>query len=159
MDAQGCASGKELILSENRFAPGRGCFTLAALSLESKHARIDKWLWSVRLFKTRALATAACRAEAVRVNEQPIKPARVLHADEIISVRQGIITRRVRFIAAPPSRVGAKLVPDYYEDLTPPEEYEKLKTAPAEQFLTRERGAGRPTKRERRLIDQLLDGE
>lgn len=119
--------------------------------------RIDKWLWSVRLFKTRALATAACRAESVRVNEQPIKPAREIHADEIISVRQGIITRRVRFIAAPPSRVGAKLVSDYYEDLTPPEEYEKLKTPPHPQVFTRERGAGRPTKRERRLLDQWRD--
>ncbi len=147
-----------MILFENRFAQGRGCFTLAALSLESKHARIDKWLWSVRLFKTRALAVTACRAESVLVNEQPIKPARELHADEIISVRQGAITRRVRFIAAPKSRVGAKLVPDYYEDLTPPEEYEKLKAPPSDQFLIRERGTGRPTKRERRLIDQLLKG-
>ena len=119
--------------------------------------RIDKWLWYVRLFKTRALATAACRAESVLVNDQPIKPARELHADEVISVRQGIITRRVRFIAAPLARIGAKLVPDHYEDLTPPEEYEKLKGTPHPQVFTRERGAGRPTKRERRLLDQWHD--
>lgn len=121
--------------------------------------RIDKWLWSVRVFKTRALATAACKGESVLVNEQPIKPARELHVDEIISVRQGVITRRIRFINAPKSRIGAKLVPDYYEDLTPPEEYEKLKVPKVEQVLPRERGSGRPTKRERRLLDQLLDGE
>lgn len=111
----------------------------------------------MRLFKTRALATAACRAESVLVNDQPIKPARELHADEIISVRQGIITRRVRFIAAPLARIGAKLVPDHYEDLTPPEEYEKLKATPHPHVFTRERGAGRPTKRERRLLDQWHD--
>lgn len=112
----------------------------------------------MRLFKTRALATAACRSESVLVNEQPIKPARELHADEIINVRQGIITRRVRFIAAPKSRVGAKLVPDYYEDLTPPEEYEKLKVPKMEQVARREPGTGRPTKRERRLLDQFREG-
>ena len=111
----------------------------------------------MRLFKTRALAAAACRGASVLVNEQPIKPARELHADEIISVRQGIITRRMRFIAAPPSRIGAKLVPDYYEDLTSPEEYEKLKGPKMEQVATRERGTGRPTKRERRLLDQFRD--
>tara|TARA_Y100000385_G_scaffold165998_1_gene172016 strand:+ start:1645 stop:2028 length:384 start_codon:yes stop_codon:yes gene_type:complete len=119
--------------------------------------RIDKWLWCVRLFKTRALATAACRAESVLVNEQPIKPARELHADEIVSVRQGIITRRVRFIASPPSRIGVKLVPDYYEDLTPPEEYDKLKVTNIEQVARREPGTGRPTKRERRLLDQFRE--
>ncbi len=119
--------------------------------------RIDKWLWSVRLFKTRALAVAACRGESVQVNEQPIKPARELHANEIISVRQGIITRRVRFIDAPKSRIGAKLVPDYYEDLTPPEEYDKLKVTNIEQVARREPGTGRPTKRERRLLDQFRE--
>lgn len=111
----------------------------------------------MRLFKTRALAVAACRGESVQVNEQPIKPARELHANEIISVRQGIITRRVRFIDAPKSRIGAKLVPDYYEDLTPPEEYDKLKVTNIEQVARREPGTGRPTKRERRLLDQFRE--
>lgn len=129
------------------------------MSLAHAHARLDKWLWCVRLFKTRALATTACRAESVLVNEVAAKPAREVRPGEVVSVRQGIITRRLRVIASPLSRVGPKLVENYCEDLTPPEEYEKLKMPRVQQILARERGAGRPTKRDRRLLDQLLDQE
>lgn len=118
--------------------------------------RIDKWLWTVRLFKTRAAATAACRAGSVLVADLPVKPARELRAGEIVNVRQGLITRTLRFLAAPRSRVAAKAVPEFCADLTPPEEFAKARPVPVQQFLAREKGAGRPTKRDRRQLDQLL---
>jgi len=125
------------------------------VSFSPDHARLDKWLWCVRLCKTRALAASACRSGAVQVNGEPAKPARELRLGEIVQVRLGILTRTVRFIAAPASRVAAKLVPDYGEDQTPAAEYEQVRVASAAQILTRPRGAGRPTKRDRRLLDEL----
>jgi len=118
--------------------------------------RLDKWLWAVRLFKTRALATDACRAGSVIIADQPAKPAREVHAGEIVIVRQGIIARTLRVVAVPRSRVGAKLVPDFCTDLTPASEFEKLRTQRLQHVLAREKGSGRPTKRDRRLIDHLF---
>jgi ribosome-associated heat shock protein Hsp15 len=119
--------------------------------------RLDKWLWAVRLFKTRSLATDACRAGSVDVNAQPAKPSRDVRGGEEIVVRQGLVTRTLRVVGLPLSRVGAKLVPDYCTDLTPPEEFEKARQQPLQQLLAREKGSGRPTKRDRRLLDQLLE--
>ena len=118
--------------------------------------RLDKWLWAVRLFKTRALATDACRAGSVIIADQPAKPAREVHAGEIVIVRQGIIARTLRVVAVPRSRVGAKLVSDFCTDLTPATEFEKLRTQRLQHVLAREKGSGRPTKRDRRLIDHLF---
>lgn len=120
-------------------------------------ARLDKWLWAVRLFKSRALATDACRAGSVTVNELPAKPARDVHAGELVHVRQGIITRTLRVIGMPPSRVGAKLVPEFCTDLTPTSEWDKVKEQRLQHVLAREKGSGRPTKRDRRLMDQLFE--
>jgi ribosome-associated heat shock protein Hsp15 len=117
--------------------------------------RLDRWLWAVRVFKTRPLATDACRLGRVKVNGLPAKPARDVRAGEIISIRQDIVTRTFRVVAAPRSRIGAKVVADFCVDLTPPDEFEKIR----EQQLQRTRfdpGSGRPTKRDRRLLDQLL---
>ncbi len=129
----------------------------AAVSFPPVSMRIDKWLWCMRLFKTRALATAACRVGSVQIDDQPLKPAREVHAGELIKVKQGLVTRTLRVIAAPASRIAAKLVPEFCTDLTPPEEFEKLKTHRVQQILARDRGTGRPTKRDRRLLDQLRD--
>ena len=118
--------------------------------------RIDKWLWAVRLFRTRSLATDACRAGSVTVNHQPVKPSRDVRAGEVIVVRQGLIHRTLKVRAVPPARVGAKLVAVYCEDQTPPAEFEKARAQRVQQFLARARGSGRPTKRDRRLIDRLL---
>ena len=118
--------------------------------------RLDKWLWAVRLFKTRALATDACRAGSVTIADQTAKPARVVHAGEIVMVQQGLIARTLRVVAVPRSRVGAKLVADYCTDLTPATEFEKLRTQRLQHVLAREKGSGRPTKRDRRIIDQLF---
>ncbi len=120
-------------------------------------ARLDKWLWAVRVFKTRALATDACRAGSVRVNDLPAKPAREVHAGEIVTVRQGLFTRTVRVEGVPPARVGAKQLGPYCTDLTPPEEFETLRARSVQQVLAREKGSGRPTKRDRRLLDRLQE--
>jgi len=120
-------------------------------------ARLDKWLWAVRLFKTRAQATAAIRAGSVEVNARPAKPAREVHAGETVTVRQGLILRTLRVVGAPVSRVGAKLVPDYCTDLTPESEYEKVRVQRLQHVLARAKGSGRPTKRERREVDRLFE--
>ena len=125
--------------------PSRGC------------ARLDQWLWAVRLFKTRALSTAAIRAGSVEVNTLPAKPAREVHAGETVTVRQGLILRTLRVVAVPPARVGAKLVPQYCSDLTPAAECEKVREQRMQQVLAREKGSGRPTKRERREVDRLFE--
>jgi ribosome-associated heat shock protein Hsp15 len=120
-------------------------------------ARLDKWLWAVRVCKTRALATDACRAGSVLIREAAVKPAREVHAGEIITVRQGLVTRTLRVVGVPASRVGAKLVADYCVETTPPEEFEKARAARVQQLLARERGSGRPTKRDRRLTERLFE--
>lgn len=119
-------------------------------------ARLDKWLWSVRVFRTRSLATDACRAGSVVVNELPAKPARDVRTGEIILVKQGIITRTLQVVALPRSRVGAKLVAEFCTDLTPSEELAKAREQKLQHVLAREKGSGRPTKRDRRLLDRLL---
>jgi ribosome-associated heat shock protein Hsp15 len=130
-------------------------FPLSSAPAESA-LRLDKWLWAVRLFKTRSLASDACRAGSVAVNDLLAKPAREVRPGETVTVRQGLVNRTLRVVGVPPSRVGAKLVPHYCNDLTPPEEFEKAREQPLRQFLEREKGTGRPTKRDRRLLDRLL---
>jgi ribosome-associated heat shock protein Hsp15 len=122
----------------------------------NERARLDKWLWAIRMFKTRALATDACRAGSVEVNALVAKPARDLHEGEQVTVKQGLVTRTLRVVGIPKSRVGAKLVATYCEDLTPPEEFEKAQKERLQHVLAREKGSGRPTKRERRDIDRLF---
>ena len=120
-------------------------------------ARLDKWLWAVRVFKSRPLATDACRAGSVTINELVAKPGRDVHADEVLCVRLGVITRTLRVVGVPRSRVGAKLVAEFCTDLTPAAEYEKARMHHAQQVLAREHGSGRPTKRDRRLMDRLFE--
>ena len=110
----------------------------------------------MRIFKTRALATDAIRAGSVEINALPAKPAREVHAGETVTVRQGLVLRTLRVVGTPLSRVGAKLVPQYCSDLTPPEEFEKIRLQRIQHVLAREKGSGRPTKRERREIDRLF---
>lgn len=119
--------------------------------------RLDKWLWAVRLFKTRSLAVAAINAGSVEINAQPAKPARAVHAGETVTVRQGLILRTLRVVGTPASRVGAKLVPEYCTDLTPESEFAKVREQRMQQVLARAKGSGRPTKRERREVDRLFE--
>jgi ribosome-associated heat shock protein Hsp15 len=119
--------------------------------------RIDKWLWAVRLFRTRSLASDACRAGSVTIQDRPVKPARDVKPGETIAVRQGLVRRTLRVLDVPRSRVGAKLVSRYCEDQTPPEEFAKARAQPVQHVLAREKGSGRPTKRDRRLLDRLFE--
>lgn len=118
--------------------------------------RLDKWLWCVRLYKTRSLATHACRAGSVVVNNQAAKPARDVRVGETIVVQQGLVTRTLRVLDVPRSRLGPKLVPGFCSDLTPPAEFEKAREQRVQHLLAREKGSGRPTKRDRRALDRLF---
>ncbi len=121
--------------------------------------RLDKWLWNVRVFKTRAEATAACRGNSVQVNGLEAKPGRDIHVGEIIAVRVGLVRRTLKIVGVPRSRVGAKQLPEFVADLTPSAEYEKAKQARLEHLLARERGKGRPTKKDRRDMGRLFGFE
>lgn len=123
---------------------------------EDSTARLDKWLWAVRLFRTRSLATEACRAGDVTIDDRPLKPARDVRPGETLHVRQGVMRRTVVVLGVPPSRVGAARVPEFLEDRTPPEERQKVKEQAVQHLLARERGSGRPTKRERRDLEAWL---
>ena len=121
----------------------------------TESVRIDKWLWAVRLFKTRSQATDACRTGKILVDDQTVKPSREVHVGNRIKVSTGNIDRVVEVKALLHSRVGAKLVENYLIDHTPADEYERHKTMKAMNFEQRDRGVGRPTKKERRLIEKL----
>jgi ribosome-associated heat shock protein Hsp15 len=122
------------------------------------NVRIDKWLWAVRLFKSRSLATAACQGGHVKIAGQSVKPSREVHVGEIISALTGRVQRSVRVLALLEQRVGAKLVPQYLEDLTPPEEYERARREAEPALLQFPKGWGRPTKKQRRQIEGLWEG-
>jgi ribosome-associated heat shock protein Hsp15 len=117
---------------------------------------MDKWLWSVRLYKTRSLAAAACTAGKVRINNQTVKPARSVHIGEIITAATSGMTRTVKVLGLLQSRVGAKLAPLYMQDLTPPSEYEKTRQNSFTPAGHRPPGSGRPTKRERRILQSYF---
>ncbi|MDZ7742086.1 MAG: S4 domain-containing protein [Bacteroidota bacterium] len=117
--------------------------------------RADKWLWSVRIFKTRSQATDACRKGKVKIDEQEVKPSREVRVGDIIKIDQKIFEKTVEVKELLDKRVSAKLVENYMNDLTPQEEYDKPKLIRETNYEYRERGAGRPTKKERRLIDYL----
>jgi ribosome-associated heat shock protein Hsp15 len=117
--------------------------------------RIDKWLWAVRIYKTRSQASEACRSGKVKINEIEVKPSRELKMNDIVEIRLGIITKTVKVTGLIHNRVAAKFVIDHLIDLTPPEEYEKLKIQHEINHEFRPRGQGRPTKKERRLIERL----
>ena len=118
--------------------------------------RIDKWLWTVRLFKTRTMATDACNAGKVKINSVSCKPSREIKIDDEIQVRIGQLQKTVKVIGFPKNRIAAKLVPDYYLDFTPAEEYERVKLL-SMQTEKREHGIGRPSKRDRRQIEFLKE--
>lgn len=117
--------------------------------------RVDKWLWAVRLFKTRSQATDACKSNKVLIDEEAVKPSREVHAGDRISIHTNQLNRIVEVREILKNRVGAKLVEQYMIDLTPKEEYEKQKLAKEINYEYRDRGIGRPTKKERRLIEKL----
>ena len=122
---------------------------------DTENVRIDKWLWAVRIYKTRSLATDACRNGRIRIGDQVIKASREVHVHDTIDIHLGVYHKTVKVVALLHNRVSASLVPNYLEDLTPESEYNKLKVQQEMKTEFRPRGVGRPTKRHRRLIDRL----
>jgi ribosome-associated heat shock protein Hsp15 len=119
--------------------------------------RIDKWLWAIRIYKTRTLAADACKAGKIKIDGVAVKPSREVKLMDEITISQGQLIRTMRVKSLIHNRVSAKLVPEHAEDLTPPEEYEKLKLIQEINGEHRDRGIGRPTKKQRRLIDLLKE--
>ena len=118
--------------------------------------RIDKWLWCVRLYKSRTLATEACEAGKVKISAHPAKPARSVKIGDLITASTGNLTRTVKVLQLLKQRVGAPKVPQFMEDLTPPEEFTKAREASVHTSGFRPKGAGRPTKRDRRILQSFF---
>ena len=112
--------------------------------------RIDKWLWAMRVFKTRTIATDACKKGRVTMNGTVLKPSRSIKVGDIVDVRKPPITYTFRVLALAENRLGAELVPDYLENLTPQSQYELLEMTRISGFVDRRKGLGRPTKRDAR---------
>ena len=119
--------------------------------------RIDKYLWCIRLFKTRSIATDACKKGHVKIENSNCKPSKEVYGTEVISVRKNQINYKIRVIDIPNSRVGAKLVDLYRKDITPKEEFEKTELLKYSKDYYRKKGTGRPTKKDRRDIDDYYD--
>ena len=120
-------------------------------------ARIDKWLWAARIFKTRSIAADACKNGRVVVNNANAKPSRPLKVGEVVNVRKPPVTYSFKVLKCIEQRVGAKLVPEIYENVTDPKQYELLEMSRISGFIDRQRGTGRPTKKDRRAMDAFVD--
>lgn len=121
-----------------------------------EEARIDKWLWAARIFKTRTIAADACKNGRVTIDGVNVKPSRMVKCGETVSVRKPPITYSFRILKTIEQRVGAKLLPEIYENVTAPEEYELLEMTRISGFVNRARGTGRPTKKDRRSLDAFI---
>ena len=121
--------------------------------------RIDKWLWAVRIFKTRSQATDACRKGRVTINDSEVKPGKNVHTGDIVTVKKDNILYTFRVTGVIGKRVSAKLATDNVENLTPAEELEKKKIIRTGRYVFRPKGLGRPTKKERRMLDRLRGEE
>lgn len=119
--------------------------------------RIDKWLWCMRVFKTRTIATDACKKGRVMINGAAVKPSRPVKIGEIIDVRKPPITYTFKVLAIPNGRLGAKLVPEHLENLTPQSQYDLLDMTRISGFVDRSKGTGRPTKREGRELSKFKE--
>lgn len=118
-------------------------------------SRIDKWLWAMRVFKTRSIATEACKKGRVMMGGNPVKPSKAIKEGDIIDVKKPPITYTFKVLKIANNRLGAKLVPEYLENLTPPSQYEILEMAKISGFVDRRKGLGRPTKRESRELNRF----
>ena len=122
-------------------------------------ARIDKWMWAVLIFKTRTIAAEACKKGRVSMNGSQIKPSRMIKPGDINQVRKPPITYSFKVLQAIEKRVGAKLVPEMMENVTTPDQYELLEMSKISGFVDRARGTGRPTKKDRRSLDEFTTPE
>ena len=122
----------------------------------AKSVRIDKYLWAVRVYKTRTQATDACKKGRVSVDDMPAKPSRMVTTGDVIEVKKMPVLYSYRVLDPIEKRVGAKIVENYVENITPQEELHKLEMQD-DFFVKRDRGSGRPTKKERRMLDDIQD--
>ena len=122
-----------------------------------KEVRIDKWLWATRIFKTRTIATDACKKGRVTIAGMNVKPSRPVKIGEIVDVRKPPVTYSFRVKALAENRMSAKLVPDYLENVTAPSQYELLEMARISGFINRQKGLGRPTKKDGRKLAEFTD--
>ncbi len=123
----------------------------------AENVRIDKWIWAVRIFKTRSQATEACRKGHISIGDLPVKPSRIVHQGEIVKVRKNPVVRSFKVLALAEKRMSAALVHDFMEDVTPPEELEIMEVQKNMRWLSRDKGTGRPTKKDRRDLDSFFD--
>lgn len=121
--------------------------------------RVDKYLWAMRIYKTRSIATDACKCGRVKMNGVEIKPSRAFHVGDVFTVRKGPITYTYRILQLASNRLGAKIVPEYLQDITPKEQLELLELARYAAQSGRDRGTGRPTKKDRRDIEQFFSDD
>lgn len=119
-------------------------------------ARIDKWLWAARIFKTRSIAADAIKNGRVTIQGVNVKPSRMVKVGEVVSVRKPPVTYSFKILQTIEQRVGAKLIPQIYENVTSPDQYELLEMNRISGFVNRQRGTGRPTKKERRALDEFV---
>lgn len=123
----------------------------------NSEARIDKWLWAARIYKTRTLASDACKNGRITINGALAKPSRTVKVGDKVEVKKSPITYSFRVLQTIEKRVGAKLLPEVFENVTPPEQYELLEMNRISGFVDRARGTGRPTKKDRRALDDLAE--
>lgn len=123
----------------------------------NNEARIDKWLWAARIFKTRSIAAAACKKGQVSMGGTQLKASKMVKAGDIINVRKAPITYSFRILQPIERRVGAKLIPEILENVTSPDQYELLEISKISGFVGRAKGTGRPTKKERRSLDDFQE--
>ncbi|MDE7468616.1 MAG: RNA-binding S4 domain-containing protein [Muribaculaceae bacterium] len=125
----------------------------------ASEVRVDKWLWAMRVFKTRTIATEACKKGRVTVNNDPnpTKPARMVKVGDVVHVRKPPVTYSFKVLAITENRLGAKLVPQYLENVTPQDQYDLLDVVKISGFVDRRKGLGRPTKREGRDLARFTD--
>lgn len=119
--------------------------------------RIDKWLWAVRIFKTRTVASEACKKGRVMIGNVAVKPSRNIRVGEIIEVKKPPVTFSFKVVALSDKRMGAAKVPEFMENVTSPDQYELMELNKISGFVDRQRGSGRPTKKERRDLEQFTD--
>lgn len=125
----------------------------------ASEVRIDKWLWAVRLYKTRSIAADACKKGHISMNGVNLKPARTIKVGDVVQVRKSPITLSLKVLQAIENRVSAKLVPEMLQDVTPSEQYELLEMSKISGFVDRAKGTGRPTKKERRSLESFFEAD
>ena len=119
--------------------------------------RVDKWLWAMRVFKTRTIATDACKKGRVTIGGNPVKPSRAIKEGDVIDVKKPPITYSFRVKRVTGNRLGAKLVPEYLENITPQSQYDLLEMTRISGFVDRRKGLGRPTKRDSRELSRFKE--